>query len=126
MRPALILIAALAAGPAVAETPAAIPVTVVVTIPTPPGVTRARIEAGIKAAVPQYAKLPGLIRKYFTVNDTGFGGVYLFRSRAAAEAWFNPAWHARVKSSYGTEGDVRYFDVPVITDGPENREVKRR
>lgn len=102
------------AGPA----PAAGKVAVLVVVPTPPGLARQRIEAGMQATVPQYQKLPGLIRKYFTIGSDGFGGMYLFESRAAADAWFNAAWHARVTATYGRDGQVTYFDVPIAIEGP--------
>lgn len=89
----------------------------VVVIKTPAGLTRAAIDAGIEKSVPQYKTLPGLIRKYFTVGRTGFGGVYLWKNRASAEAWFNPAWHERVTKTYGSDGEVTYFDVPVAIEG---------
>jgi heme-degrading monooxygenase HmoA len=97
-------------------TPADAPVAVLVVVKTPPGVSRARIEAGFEASVPLYQKLPGLIRKYFTVNDDGFGGMYLWKNRAAADAWFNAAWRAKAKATYGTEPQVSYFDVPRLLD----------
>lgn len=93
-------------------------VAVLVVVPSPPGVPRERIEAGMRASVPDYAKLPGLIRKYYTIGADGFGGMYLWKDRASAEAWFGPAWHERVKKTYGRDGSVTYFDVPVTTDGP--------
>jgi hypothetical protein len=93
-----------------------VPVAVLVVVKTPPGVSRARIEAGFEASVPQYKKLPGLIRKYFTVNDEGFGGMYLWKNRAAADAWFSAAWRAKAKATYGSEPQVSYFDAPRVID----------
>jgi heme-degrading monooxygenase HmoA len=101
------------AAPALAQQ-----VAVLVVVPTPPGLSRERIEAGMKASIPQYEKLPGLVRKYFTMQPEGFGGMYLWKDRAAAEAWFNAAWHERVKKTYGRDGSVTYFDVPAATEGP--------
>lgn len=92
-------------------------VAVLVVVPTPPGLPRERIEAGMNASVPQYEKLPGLIRKYFTIQPEGFGGMYLWKDRASAEAWFGPAWHERVRKTYGRDGTVTYFDVPVALEG---------
>lgn len=93
-----------------------VPVAVLVVVKTPPGVSRARIEAGFEASVPLYQKLPGLIRKYFTVNDDGFGGMYLWKNRAAADAWFSAAWRAKAKATYGSEPQVTYFDAPRLLD----------
>jgi hypothetical protein len=105
------------AAPALAQTPAAeTPVATLVVVQTPPGVTRAMIEAGFVKAVPTYQNVPGLLRKYFTVSDTGFGGMYLWKNRAAAEAWYSPAWRARAKATYGTEPQLTYFDSPLQID----------
>lgn len=97
---------------AVAESPVA----TVVTVKTPPGLSRAKIEGGFRQAVPTYEKVPGLIRKYFTVNDEVFGGMYLWKSRAAAEAWFNAQWRAKARATYGSDPTVTYFDAPVQID----------
>ncbi len=110
MRPIILpILAALAATPALAQ-----PVTVVVEVPTPAGVPAARLAAGMRAAVPEYRAVPGLISKSFTIGAQSFGGVYLFTDRAAADAWFNPAWHQRVRQSYGQPARVTVFDVPVM------------
>jgi hypothetical protein len=95
---------------------AEMPVATIVVIKTPPGITRPTIERGFKQAVPTYQKIPGLIRKYFTVNDDGFGGMYLWKNRAAAEAWFTVAWRAKAKETYGAEPSLTYFDAPVLLD----------
>jgi len=99
-----------------AETAAPTTVTVVVAIPTPAGLSRAAVEQGIQKAIPTYRTVPGLLRKYFTVGDHDFGGVYLFNSRAAADAWFNEAWSKRVVATYGAPASVTYYDVPVVLD----------
>lgn len=91
-------------------------VTAIVNVPTPPGAPRALIEGGIRKSVPQYRRVPGLLRKYFTIGEGSFGGVYLFASRAAAESWFDDAWHKRVIATYGRDGTVTYYDVPVVLD----------
>ncbi len=105
------------AGPAFAQSsPAETPVATLVVVKTPPGVTRAMIEAGFAKAVPTYKKVPGLLRKYFTVNATGFGGMYLWKNRAAADAWYSPDWHARAKVTYGVDPELTYFDSPLQID----------
>ena len=91
-------------------------VAVMVVVKTPPAITRAAIDEGFVKAVPTYQKIPGLIRKYFTVNDDGFGGMYLWKSRAAAEAWFTPEFVAKSKARYGTEPQIIYFETPIQLD----------
>ena len=94
-------------------------VSTIVTIPIPAGVDRDRLVAEFRAAVPQYRKVAGLLRKYFIVTDDGkFGGVYLWSDQAAAERWFSAAWHERVVKTYGLgeskverriESDLAFF-----------------
>lgn len=111
------LVAALLAAPALAAAPATGRVATLVVVKTPQGITRAQIEGGFKQAVPTYQKVPGLIRKYFTVNGTGFGGMYLWESRAAAEAWYSPAWAAQCKARYGSACELVWFDTPIQIEG---------
>jgi hypothetical protein len=110
----LTLVTPLASG----QTPAAdLPVTVLIMVKTPPGVTRSQIEDGFRQAVPLYEKVPGLVRKSFTVNDEGFGGMYLWKNRSAAQNWFSDSWRAKVRATYGSDPEVRYFDAPLTIDG---------
>ncbi len=90
-------------------------VATLVEIPIPQGVTRERLFAGFKAAVPTYQKVPGLLRKHFTVtDDKTFGGLYLWKDEASAKAWFNTAWHERVRSTYGSPAHLEWFDTPIL------------
>lgn len=91
-------------------------VAVSVSIPTPAGVPRTTVEAGMVRSVPTYAAVPGLIRKYFTIGQADFGGLYLFRDRASAQAWFSDAWRAKAAATYGGQPTVTYFDVPLVVD----------
>jgi Putative mono-oxygenase ydhR len=70
----------------------------------------------MRDAVPQYRAAPGLRFKAFTLARASgdFGGIYLWRDRAAANAWFNAAWYRRVREQFGVEPRVRMFAV----DGP--------
>lgn len=91
-------------------------VAVVVIAKIPAGAPRAKVEEGILASVPTYQNIPGLVRKAFTVNDDSYGGLYLWASRAAAEAWFTSEFVARVKARTGAEPQIIYFDSPVQID----------
>lgn len=94
-------------------------VVTVVTVPVPPGVDEARLAAGMRASVDQYRQVPGLVRKYFTIGEGNFGGVYLWKDRASAEAWFNAAWHERVIKTYGRDGTIVTYSVPVAVEGAQ-------
>ncbi len=95
-----------------------------VAIPTPAGIDRARLIAEFRAAVPVYRRVDGLLRKYFTIGADGtFGGVYLWRDQAAADRWFDAAWHERVKKTYGVDARIEWFDTPILlpTASADNR-----
>jgi hypothetical protein len=66
----------------------------------------------------KYQGLQGLVRKYYLRSEDGrrAGGVYLWETRAAAEAAYNGEWKARVKQLYGSEPEITWFDTPVIVD----------
>jgi hypothetical protein len=91
----------------------------VVKIPIPQGGTRAQVVAGMVKSIPEYEKLPGLVRKYYTLTDDGkYGGIYLFENRKAAEDHFNDDWRANIVKTRGAPAEVTYFDVPIVIEGP--------
>jgi hypothetical protein len=113
----LLLAAASHAGSAVAQTVTSESrVVTVVIAKVPPGVPRAKLNEGIAASVPTYQKIPGLLAKFFTVNDDTYGGAYLWKDRAAAEAWFTPELVARIKARSGVDPQIIYYDSPVQID----------
>ncbi len=78
----------------------------------------AQLRAMLEAAAPVYRAAPGLIRKYFLDGDDGVraGGVYLWESRAAGEAFFAGPWRERLAAA---ADDVRidWFTAPLIVEG---------
>ncbi len=91
-------------------------VATIVIVRIPPGVPRAKIDEGIVTSVPTYQKIPGLIRKVFTVNDDTYGGVYLWTDRTAADAWFTPELIAKMKARSGVDPQIIYYDSPIQLD----------
>lgn len=71
-----------------------------------------------ESSAPKYLALPGLLRKHYVLSDDGrfAGGVYLWESRAAADAAYSGDWRARVAALYGAEPDILFFDSPVTVD----------
>jgi heme-degrading monooxygenase HmoA len=108
-------LAAQTATPNTAESP---PVVAIVKIAKPWYAPMALVRSKMRETMPQYAKLPGLDFKAFSVArpDGEFGGIYYWRDRATAQAWFNPAWFERVRQERGVEGQVRYFEAWVSID----------
>ncbi len=86
-----------------------------VEIPVPAGVSRAQLVDAFEKALPTYRSVPGLLRKQFTLSDQGtFGGVYLWKDEASARAWFDAAWQARVRQTYGRDAKIEWFDTPIL------------
>lgn len=67
---------------------------------------------------PKYQGVKGLRRKHYVLSEDGCtaGGVYLWNSKAEAEALYTQAWRSFVRDKYGTEPVVTYFDSPVLVD----------
>lgn len=94
------------------------PVVVIVKVAKPWYAPDFLVVRKMRAALPQYQRIPGLTYKIFSIARPGgeFGGIYLWHDRASAEAWFNPAWYRRVKTERGVEADVRMFEAPRMFD----------
>ncbi len=93
-------------------------VVVIVRVPKPWYAPRALVTGKMRDSVPQYARVPDLLFKAFTFEQGSgdFGGVYFWRDKASASAWFSPTWYERVRSERGAEPQVRLLDAPVSVD----------
>jgi len=93
-------------------------ITAIVQIKLPEPMTRDKAQAVFADTAPKYRDVKGLIRKYYLLSEDGAtaGGVYLWKSRQAAEQLYSDDWKAFIKQKYGTEPSVTYFDSPVIVD----------
>ncbi len=71
-----------------------------------------------ESTAPKYRNLPGLVRKYYLLSEDGrrAGGVYLWETRAAAEAVYSGEWKARVAQVYGSTPQILWFETPVVVD----------
>jgi len=80
--------------------------------------TRDEAKAIFLSTAPTYQSVPGLIRKTYLLSDDGLtaGGVYLWKTRADAEALYTNEWRAFVREKYQTEPSLTYFESPVIVD----------
>jgi hypothetical protein len=74
--------------------------------------------AGGTGSAPIYRGLAGqgLIRKDYLNGETGTGGVYLWESRAAAEAWFTEARIAELTQRFGVRPRLTWYDTHVTVD----------
>src|SRR5436305_14503084 len=57
--------------------------------------------AMFKTTAPLYLGKPGLVRKHYCMTEAGdVKGIYLWKSKADAEACFTPEWKAMVAAKY--------------------------
>jgi hypothetical protein len=73
---------------------------------------------GGSATAPTYRDLgkKGLIRKDYLNGDAGTGGVYLWESRAAAEAWFTEERVVELTNRFGARPRLTWYDTHVTVD----------
>ena len=73
---------------------------------------------GGTSSAPIYRNLAakGLIRKDYLNGDAGTGGVYLWDSRAAAEAWYTEARIAELTERFGARPRLTWYDTHVTVD----------
>ncbi len=72
--------------------------------------------AGAKASAPTYVGLKGLIRKDYLNGDSSGGGVYLWESKEAADAWFTDKWYVWMEDRFGARPTLTYFDHYLTVD----------
>lgn len=80
--------------------------------------SREEMAKRFEETAPTYQDVPGLVRKYDLVAEDSktAGGVYLWKSKSAAEQFYTPQWKNFIKERYGAEPEISYFDSPVIVD----------
>lgn len=93
-------------------------ITTITTFTLPNPITLEEARAIFRSTAPNYRGVPGLVRKVYVLSEDGrtAGGVYLWNSRADAEAMYTDAWRTFVKEKYGTDPTVAYFNSPVVVD----------
>ena len=67
----------------------------IVRFPLDPPLPADDVRAMFEASAPSYQDVPGLLRKHYLRAEDGAnaGGVHPWKSRAAAEAVYDDAWH---------------------------------
>jgi Putative mono-oxygenase ydhR len=93
-------------------------ITAITTFRLPKPITRAEARTIFLSTAPKYLGVPGLVRKVYVLSQDGStaGGIYLWNSRAEADATYTESWRAFVREKYGTDPSVEYFDSPVVVD----------
>lgn len=90
----------------------------IVTFRLPKRWTVEEAAAVFQSTAPKYLGKAGLLRKHYYVTEAGdkAGGIYLWKSKADAEACYTPEWKAMVTEKYGAPPDIQYANVPVSVD----------
>lgn len=93
-------------------------ITTITTFVLPEALTLEQAKAIFKTTAPHYQTVAGLVRKSYILSEDGktAGGIYLWRTRANAEALYTDGWRAFVREKYRTEPHVSYFNSPVVVD----------
>ncbi len=81
-------------------------------------ITREEAQKIFLSTAPKYQSVPGLVRKCYILSQDGntVGGIYLWNSRAEAEAMYTESWRDFVREKYGSDPSVTYFETPVVVD----------
>lgn len=97
-------------------------ITAITTFRLPKAITRDAARKIFLSTAPTYQGVPGLVRKVYVLSQDGAtaGGIYLWNSRAEADAMYTESWKAFVREKYGTDPSVMYFDSPVVVDNLTN------
>jgi len=92
-------------------------ITAIVLYKLPPHIDLAACAAHYRTIAPGFRDVPGLIRKQFIYAEDGWaGGVYLWETRAAAEAFYAGSWLDGIRERYGMDPHIRFFETACITD----------
>ena len=98
-------------------------ITAIVNFKLPAGIDGKKAADLFKGTAPRYRGLKGLVRKYYLFDDVGRigGGVYLWKTRADAEALYTAEWKSTIAERYGAPPDIRFFDTPVVVDNESEK-----
>ena len=104
-------------------------ITAIVQFDLPDGIGREQAFDIFTAIAPNYTRMPGLIHKYFCYSKDGKGaGIYLWKSRAAANRVYAGVWRKRIKKLYGVEPEIQFYEPLLVVDNAagEIRAAPRR
>jgi hypothetical protein len=98
-------------------------ITAIVNFTLPADIDAKKAAELFKSSAPKYRGMQGLVRKYylFDAERRLGGGVYLWKTRADADAVYTPQWRAYIADRYGTPPDIRYFETSVVVDNESDK-----
>jgi hypothetical protein len=99
--------------------------TVMWTFKVPAETSKAQLIGTIHATAHAYEGIPGLIRKYYGIAPDGASlvGIYLWDSKAAADAFYSPDWVAMVTKRWAAPPLRQDWETPMVVESAERRLV---
>ena len=92
-------------------------ITAIVQYRLPPTIDLTACAEHFRKIAPGFREVRGLIRKQFIYAEDGWaGGVYLWQSRADAEAFYTGPWLAGIRERYGMDPQIKFFETACVTD----------
>lgn len=93
-------------------------ITEIVRFKLPPGITRDEYLRRASESIPTWRGCPDMVRKnYLYDREGGFGGgIYLWHTLDAAQAWHGETFKARIRAVYGSEPEFTYYETPWVID----------
>ena len=92
-------------------------ITAIVQYKLPPEISHADCERHFHMIAENFKNVDGLHRKNFIWAEDGWaGGVYLWQSRADAEAFYTGPWLAGIRERYGMDPQIKFFHTACVTD----------
>ncbi len=86
----------------------------------PPGAEKAQLDEIISASAATYIGVPGLIRKYYGYalehGRVEVVGIYLWRTRAEADAFYTPQWLEKVCARWGVSPLRHDWETPTVVE----------
>lgn len=98
-------------------------ITELVLFDLPKDITREEVMAKYKQTVSTWSKNEDLVHKFYffdAVKSRG-GGVYIWKTKAAAHRWHGEDYRVRIRALYGSEPKMTYFDTLVVVDNVLNQ-----
>jgi hypothetical protein len=99
--------------------------TVMWTFNVPAGTSKAQLIDTIKGSAHTYEGISGLIRKYYGMSPDGGSlvGIYLWESKAAADAFYTSEWVAMVTKRWNSPPRRQDWETPMVVESAERRLV---
>ncbi|MDT7784016.1 MAG: hypothetical protein QOF58_2435 [Pseudonocardiales bacterium] len=91
----------------------------------PPGQSAEEITGLFAKVAHIYVGVPGLVRKYFGFSEDRLAvvGIYLWESKADADAFYSPEWVTDVKGRWGSMPTKAEWVVPQVVESADRRVV---